>query len=182
MKSIRKKAKSERRQRFLLLAEHLAKRVGFSRLKMFGRNRVTQRGHNPIYLLAAAKCGLPIGYIHTEISQRIAPILSADCFWLWWMARRALAKRDRELRKIESRRRKREQRKFLPSNLDVESRRRKARERYQVHIVEERARARLKKARAKLKIKLTDKGNHSEWTSATESAGELNHTLPSLGC
>jgi hypothetical protein len=94
--------KAKRQHRFLLLADHLAKRVGFRRQKTFGRNRVTKRGHNPIYLLAAEKCGLPIGCIHTEVSERIAPILSANCFWLCWIARRALAKRDRELRKIET--------------------------------------------------------------------------------
>jgi hypothetical protein len=67
------------------------------------------------------------------------------------MARRALAKRDLALRKIETQQRKRELRKFWPSYLDVETRRRKARERYQLHIDDERARARLKKARAKLR-------------------------------
>jgi len=172
MKSTTKKAKSPRRRRFFLLAEHLAKRVRFSRQKIFGRNRVTKRGHNPIYLLAAQKCGLPIGCVHTEISYRIAPILSADCFWLWWTARRALAKRDRELRKLETRQRERERRKFWPSNLDLETRRRKARERYQVHIVEERARARLKKARAKLKKSLMTQRNEFNVASATKRATE----------
>src|ERR1043165_536982 len=118
MKSTTRKAKSER----CLLSEHLAKRVKFSRQKMFGRNRVTQRGHNPIYLLAAKKCRLPIERIHKETSYRIAPILSADCFWLWWMARRALARRNRELRKIETQQRRRERYKFWPSRLDVETR------------------------------------------------------------
>jgi hypothetical protein len=149
MKSAATEGKSVQRPR--MLTEYLAKRVGFSRQKMFGRNRVTQRGHNPIYVLAAEKCRLPIDRIHRETSYRIAPILSADCFWLWWMARRALAKRDRAVRKIETQQRKRELRKFWPSYLDVETKRRKARERYQVHIVEERERARLKKARAKLR-------------------------------
>jgi hypothetical protein len=143
------------RRRKFLLSVNLAKSVGFRRQNVFGRNRVTQRGCNPIYELAAEKCGLTVHDIHTEVSQRIAPASSANCFWLWWSARRALAQRERESARLARETRRREDSKHWPSRQRTDAKRFGARDRYQKNIMAERTRARRKMALRRSVLRIT---------------------------
>lgn len=129
-------------RRKFLLTPSLARRVGFYRS---GRNRVTLKGPNPIYLLAAEKCGIQIGVVHTEVSRQIAPIASANCFWLWRLARRAIAHADRRAARKARLDAMPEMRRHQPSQQRTDLARQRARERYHANIEEERARGRDKK-------------------------------------